>query len=201
MTSLEVCILQNEFLEEERVSVNEKKLIMAYEELSEIPQNITDKYASWIEILDISHNRIRNPQCLVKFSKLTTLILDHNELTSDSRFPGLPNLHTLWINNNSILELGGFISRLARSAPNLRYLSMMKNPVTPCSFGDVSFTQYEMYRYFVIFYFSKLEHLDDESVSSEERKEAAKRFNNLKILQLLLPFTPKFPLDRENKIV
>ena len=59
MTSLEVCILQNEFLEEERVSVDEKKLIMAYEELSEIPQDIIDKYASWIEIIDISHNRIR----------------------------------------------------------------------------------------------------------------------------------------------
>lgn len=59
MTSLGQCILQNKFIESEKISLDEKKLVLAYEDLSEIPQHIIDKYSRYIETLDLSYNHIR----------------------------------------------------------------------------------------------------------------------------------------------
>lgn len=143
----------------------------------------------------------RRLEFLVHFGSMTTLILDHNKLTSASHFPGLLNLTTLWINNNCITDLRSFVPRLARSLPNLRFLSLMKNPATPSSFGPEPFAQYSMYRSYVIANFPTLQHLDEQMVTPSERQEAAKHFKYLQLLSFILPTTPKFPLVRDNKIV
>ncbi|GAB6029215.1 hypothetical protein CHUAL_004984 [Chamberlinius hualienensis] len=201
MAACNCCDPEDEFTDKYGVSTREKKLVLAYHHLTTVPDDVIIRYGDWLEILDLSHNKITDLSFLIHFPNLKILILDHNKLTSDIHFPGLPKVQTLWINYNHIDELWAFFARLGRSLPNLRYLSMMKNPATPSSFGVESYTQYVMYRYYAISFFEKLELLDDQKITTKEREEAVNQFKNLKLLQFLLPITPKFPECRENKIV
>lgn len=74
---------------------------------------------------------IRNLLNLSYFSSLETLVLDKNNLDSLETCPLLPNLRTLWANNNNISDLGIFLTDVANKCPRLTYLSLMRNPIVP----------------------------------------------------------------------
>jgi leucine-rich melanocyte differentiation-associated protein len=79
------------------------------------------------------------------FQKLTYLVVDNNQLDG-STLPKLPKLHTLWVNNNRILDIELFVQVLKKNLPSLRYLSMLKNPACPNFFTGKEEDDYQRYR-------------------------------------------------------
>lgn len=59
MTSLRRRIRENGFMDEGSIDIHEKRLVLAYEELNEVPPSIIEKYANRVDVLDLSHNNIR----------------------------------------------------------------------------------------------------------------------------------------------
>ena len=58
MTSLEKFVFADvQEREGNIVSTEEKRLILAYENLIEMPRNLVEDYGQIIEILDLSHNK------------------------------------------------------------------------------------------------------------------------------------------------
>jgi hypothetical protein len=82
---------------------------------------------------------------------LEILVVDNNLLKSVQKFPHLPLLHTLWVNSNNIEELKPFIDAVSVSFPNLKYLSMMKNPACPNFLTGKDEDDYRRYRHSVFF--------------------------------------------------
>ena len=80
------------------------------------------------------------------FTKLTTLIVDHNILSARSTFPPLKSLKILWVNHNQITNLSLFIETLLKSYPNLTYLSMINNEAAPSYFNGGTYNSYKDYR-------------------------------------------------------
>ena len=88
----------------------------------------------------------RNIDSLKSFTKLETLVLDNNCISSHTKFPPLPALTTLWVNRNKITNLSTFIDKLVVSVPNLKYLSMLGNEACPNFLNGGSLSQYNDYR-------------------------------------------------------
>lgn len=83
----------------------------------------------------------------MEFKELTSLICDHNNITSTSFIPFMPNLELLWLNHCKIAELYPWAQRLRHSCPNLKYLSLMGNPAAPSYLNGGNFYEYLQYRY------------------------------------------------------
>ena len=88
----------------------------------------------------------RDPEFIVYFEKLETLVLDHNKVSENVVFPRHDILTTLWLNFNSIGNLFPFADNLSQSFPKLHYLSMMGNPAAPSFVNDGKFHDYLLYR-------------------------------------------------------
>jgi hypothetical protein len=159
------------------VSTAEKRLTLAYEGLTDVPRNLIEDYGGFVEILDLSHNKIANVDFLANFESLTTLILDHNLLTCDIIFPTVPTLTTLWLNHNLIDKLHPFTQNLSKSFPNLKFLSLMGNTGAPSYLNGGSYYEYLQYRLFVISWLPNLEHLDDRPVTEDQREEANRLYS------------------------
>jgi len=146
-----------------------------------IPTDIGPMYGEKVKQLDFSYNKISKIENLEKFKSLQSLVLDNNEVLSEQKFPILLSLHTLCVNNNNIDDLKAFLDCLAKSCPNLTYLSMLKNPACPNYFVGKDFEDYQRYRYYVLYRLKKLKFLDSSSVTSEEMKEAVRvgPYNNI----------------------
>jgi len=165
---------------------NEDKLLnLAYQGLEIIPKALISSYGNSANILDVSHNKIRDVRFLEHFTSINTLILDHNLLGGDVLFPHLPTLKVLWLNHNNITCLEPFIARLNESFPNLQHLSLMGNAIVPPCQED-TFYDYVQYRLYVISYFQTLEHLDDRNVTDHEKEEAVRLYRK--------PFIDTYPL-------
>ncbi|XP_045184903.2 leucine-rich melanocyte differentiation-associated protein-like [Mercenaria mercenaria] len=145
---------------------------IAYRDLTELPQDLIERTAKYVEELDLTANRISDLRFLIEYQSLKSLVLDHNFVTSHVKIADMPSLHTLWVNHNRIDNLSVFISTLAKKCPNLKYLSMMNNKAAPSYFNNGTFQQYIDYRYFVISRLPKLEVLDDKKIDRTERSEA-----------------------------
>ena len=85
--------------------------------------------------MDLTECGITCLENLQYFPHLETLVLDKNHLIDLTRVrcPTLPHLTTLWCNNNDIQQLPTFLAHVTMRFPQLRYLSMMENPVVPSS--------------------------------------------------------------------
>ena len=57
MTSLEKFVFVDS-RDGDIVSTAEKRLTLAYEGLTDLPRNLIEDYAGFVEILDLSHNKI-----------------------------------------------------------------------------------------------------------------------------------------------
>ena len=88
----------------------------------------------------------RDPDFIVYFEHLETLILDHNRINENVVFPRITTLTTLWMNFNLIGNLFPFADNLAQSFPKLNYLSMMGNPAAPSFINYGKFHDYVVYR-------------------------------------------------------
>lgn len=152
-------------------------LSLAFENLFYMPYDIIENYGNTVHTLDISHNKFsRNLQFLAEFENLTSLNLDHNNVDSYTVLPYMPKLQLLWLNHNNIEDLYPFIKNLYESVPNLRYLCLMGNKAAPSYLNGGSFYDYLQYRLYVISWFPHLVHLDDRTVTGEQRQEAKRLF-------------------------
>ncbi|GFQ69113.1 uncharacterized protein TNCT_169251 [Trichonephila clavata] len=124
----------------------EKRISAVYQNMRSIPNVITDYYGQWVEVLDLSHNKLRDVSPLKEMPNLHTLILDHNLIVSTTVFPRLPSLQVLWLNFNLISDVSRFIPPLSRSCPNLRHLSLMGNMASPIVERNSSDRAQETYR-------------------------------------------------------
>jgi len=88
----------------------------------------------------------RNLQFLSSFEKLTTLILDHNNLRSDVIFPSMPTLTTLWLNHNAVAKLHPLMESIQKAFPNLKILSLMGNEAAPSYLNGGTYYEYLQYR-------------------------------------------------------
>ncbi|XP_020292911.1 uncharacterized protein LOC109859151 isoform X2 [Pseudomyrmex gracilis] len=175
-------------------------LSLAYEDLFTIPHNILQDFGTAIYHLDISHNMFsRNLQFLSEFDNLRSLNMDHNMIDDTTVFPHMPNLELLWLNHNQIANLYPFVKNLQRSIPNLKYLCLMGNKAAPSYLNGGTFYDYINYRLFVLSWFPYLVHLDDRTVTEEQRLEA-KRLYKRPIYEDLIPL-PKCIKDLSDKII
>nr|CAD7574843.1 unnamed protein product [Timema californicum] len=149
---------------------------LAYMNLEALPCDLVDKYASSMHTLDLTGNKFRNVDFLSELVNLTSVILDHNGVDSDTVFPALPKLELLWLNNNQVSHLFYFINNLQRSCPNLHHLSLMGNAAVLSQLNDGTFYDQLQYRLFVISWFDHLVHLDDQTVTNDQRLEAERLF-------------------------
>uniref|UniRef100_A0A023FA76 Leucine-rich repeat-containing protein c10orf11-like protein isoform x1 n=1 Tax=Triatoma infestans TaxID=30076 RepID=A0A023FA76_TRIIF len=152
--------------------VNEEcRLDLAHQNLEYVPKSLIKNYQDIVQIIDISNNRIRDVSFLEGCTKLTSIIVDHNELNSDVVFPQLPQVKLLWMNYNCLTKLYPFVERLAYSFPYLEHLSLMGNAIVPPLHED-TYYHYLQYRLFVISRLQNLLYLDDRAVTEDEKEEA-----------------------------
>jgi Leucine-rich repeat len=165
----------------------EKKISFAYHGLQTISNHLLSINTNKIEYLDLTENHFDDLRFLIDWPNLRTLIVDKNRLTSNLKLPHLNCLHTLWINENHITNLTVFLQTLIQHCPQLKYLSMMKNPAAPSFFNGGTYQQYVDYRYYVISQLSRLIMLDDRQVSLEERQEAERIHRPMSLLRRKRP--------------
>ncbi|XP_072386347.1 leucine-rich melanocyte differentiation-associated protein-like isoform X2 [Diabrotica undecimpunctata] len=187
MTSIRTLILLDKtlnqmmlFPQEHNAEDNDQslqRLSLAHERMHSMPKILLEEVAPTVKILDISHNEFEKLDFLDKFHELTTLICDHNDITSNQNLPFLPKLELLWMNNCKILDLYRWVYRLSSSCPNLKYLSLMGNPGIPFYTNGGSNLEQMRYRLFILSLFEKLVHLDDKPVTEDERKKSHKLYH------------------------
>ncbi|CAH0763778.1 unnamed protein product [Diatraea saccharalis] len=134
-------------------------------------------YGPKVKHLDLSYNSIETLKGLEKFGRLEELILDNNKLGDSVTFPFLPYLRTLSLNNNQITNLELLMDKILERLPSLTYLSLLSNKACPNELSDIDKddSDYQRYRYFVLYKLKNLRFLDSRRVSPRERLEAGKR--------------------------
>ncbi|GFR21106.1 leucine-rich melanocyte differentiation-associated protein [Trichonephila clavata] len=139
-----------------------------------IPSILGKIYGDQTRRLDLSFNTIRTLDNLELFPLLEELILDNNELNDLVSFIPLPNLHTLSLNKNHILDLEKLLKQLTSCYPELTYLSLLGNPACPDQLSSLEKDEedYQRYRYYIIHQIPKLKFLDSTPVKSSEKSEA-----------------------------
>lgn len=166
--------MASEILDIEEIEDAEQRLVLQSQGLSSVSAEILAS-APGTEYLDITDNQLTSGSNLDRFPNLRTLVLDKNGLDQfPPDFPVIPQLETLWINNNRFAHLNSLIDQLERLFPNLAYLSLLRNPACPdIYFSDSAAADvHRRYRLAVIYRLPKLVSLDATQVSDEERKEA-----------------------------
>ncbi|XP_059932947.1 leucine-rich melanocyte differentiation-associated protein isoform X1 [Gadus macrocephalus] len=152
-------------------------LSLAHQDLSEIPYEVILEHSCRLEALDLSYNLlVENPVQLGQLEQLHTLILDRNQYTSHVKFPFMPSVTAVCINQNKIHNLPVFVDEIGRKFPNIKILCMMNNEAASSYFNGGSLTQYQDYRQYVISQLPALELLDDTVVLEKERAQARKTY-------------------------
>ncbi|VVC96272.1 unnamed protein product [Leptidea sinapis] len=116
-------------------------------------------YGAKVNYLDLSFNSIETLKGLERFTRLEELVLDNNKL------------------GDTIVNLEALINKLCDSYPSLSYLSLLSNKACPnqLSDRDKDESDYQRYRYYVLYKLSNLHFLDSRRVSPPERLEASSR--------------------------
>ncbi|KAF6026022.1 CNTRL [Bugula neritina] len=117
--------------------------------------------------LDVSHNHITKIEGLEKLSNLITLNLEGNQIETIPLWIAkkLKSLRNLRLASNSIESLQEV--RKLRGLANLTFFSIAHNPL--CDLPH--------YRLYIIFHLQSLDVLDGRRITSEERMEANRRFD------------------------
>lgn len=68
-----------------------------------IPEILGKMYGSKVKSLDLSFNSLTTLNHLELFPDLEELILDNNNLSDSILLPHVPHLHTLSMNNNNVI--------------------------------------------------------------------------------------------------
>lgn len=159
------------------VCYEDKRLSYVGQDVTRIPMVLCKLYGSRVSTLDLSYNSLTSLSNLEYFPHLSELVLDNNHLGDYMVFPNLPNLHTLSLNKNRISDLEHLLSKIEVHFPNLRYLSLLGNAACPHQMTDSEKDEedYQRYRYFVLYNLPQLQFLDSRQVRPEERQEALRR--------------------------
>jgi len=73
------------------------------QEVTCIPEILGKMYGSKVKSLDLSFNSLTSLKHSELFPELEELILDNNNLNDSIKLPHLPYLHTLSMNNNKVI--------------------------------------------------------------------------------------------------
>ncbi|XP_049869978.1 leucine-rich melanocyte differentiation-associated protein-like [Pectinophora gossypiella] len=159
------------------LSFQNNRLSYCGQDCLKIPSALWKMYGAKAQYLDLSYNSIETLKGLEQFTRLEELILDNNKLGDSVNFPRLPQLRTLSLNNNQIADLEELIKKISDSFPSLSYLSLLSNKACPNQLSDLDKddSDYQRYRFYVIYKLRNLRFLDSRRVSSSERAEAATR--------------------------
>lgn len=169
------------------------RLSLAYERLRTMPKLLLHELSPVIKTLDISHNEFDNLEFASEFKQLTMLICDHNNITSSTYIPYMPQLELLWMNHCKISELYPWAKRLQQACPNLRHLSLMGNGAAPSYLNGGTFYEYLQYRLFMISLFPTLVHLDDKPVTEDQRTEAYRLYKRPLLERIASKTASNFP--------
>jgi len=154
------------------VSIVDKEIVLIPVELAQFADSCTDLTITFCLLKSVSH--------LENFQKLVLLNLDSNCIEDDNSFPVIPTLETLWLNSNKISRLSILLNQIEHCFPNLKYLSLLKNPCCPNYLVGKGMEDYKKYRETVLGYLPKLKFLDATPVSNEEREVAVEKYKNRK---------------------
>ncbi|KAH3759922.1 leucine-rich melanocyte differentiation-associated protein [Pelomyxa schiedti] len=149
-----------------------KRITLAKQGLEEIPVDLIRERCPDVVELDLTDNNLGEIMECRFFPTLQLLVLDGNHISSDTQFPFLPKLDTLWVNKNEITNLALFLDKITLSTPNLKHLSMLKNPACPSCFNGGTVVLYQDYRYYTLSRLPHLLSLDNSPISEEERRTA-----------------------------
>ncbi|KAI5646501.1 leucine-rich repeat domain-containing protein [Phthorimaea operculella] len=180
------------------LSFQNNRLSYCGQDCQKIPPALWKMYGTKVQYLDLSYNSIETLKGLEQFSRLEELILDNNRLGDGVKFPRLLHLRTLSLNNNQITDLEELIEKISEHLPSLSYLSLLSNKACPNQLSDLDKddSDYQRYRYYVIYKLPNLRFLDSRRVSSKERAEAATRgaFARVRRPQLCDVIAPAAPV-------
>lgn len=153
------------------------ELMLAFRPLSEIPQPLASREGCFVYNLNLTETGITSLANLQYFRYLKTLILDNNGLMDLCECPVMDSVTTLWFNNNNVTDLPNFLDHVIESFPNLKYLSMMRNPACPglLNISRPDLKACKLYRLYTLYRLPRLERLDTSEVTPEEVKEASQR--------------------------
>jgi len=152
-----------------------KALALGISSIDELPQEL--RSAAGVREANFSFNAISGGlEALDGVAKsLETLVLDNNELTSLNGLPPLPQLRTLWVNNNAIADLEATLNVLSRQCPQLEYLSLLRNPCCPNELTGKLETEYRRYRLYTKYRLPTLRLLDAGSFTDQEALDAREK--------------------------
>eukprot|EP00759_Apiculatamorpha_spiralis_P023126 PhF_6_TR27005/c0_g1_i3/m.39429 len=151
--------------------------------VSEVPPEVM-QHAPSVKSADFSFNALTDLSNLSSFRSLETLVLDNNELTSLDSLPELPRLITLWINKNSLKDIEGVLSVIAKRCPRLQYLSLLGNPCCSNELTGGATAEYNRLRLYVLYRVPTLKFLDAAPVTEQEREDAKKQGSYSKVIKL-----------------
>jgi hypothetical protein len=165
------------------------------------------RFGSFIQRIDLSFNFLTKVKGLhVCAETLEELSLDNNQLEQIELKTVFPKLHTLSLNKNRIWDLRKLLKELTSRAYNLRYLSLLGNPVCPDQLSNdfASESDYQTYRCVILFHLSSLRFLDHRIVTPKELKKSQDpTYSNSKVIPLTpLPLTldaTKLKTEEEKK--
>ncbi|CAH0725254.1 unnamed protein product, partial [Brenthis ino] len=177
------------------LSYDKNRLSYCGQDCQRIPPALWNMYGAKVNYLDLSYNNIETLKGLENFTRLEELILDNNKLGDSVKFPHLPKLKTLSINNNQITDLDSLIDKISENFPSLTYLSLLSNKACPnqLSDQDKDDTDYQRYRYFVLYKLQNLRFLDSRRVSVAEHREASIRGEFMRVRRPTSVSAPEAP--------
>ncbi|CRK88024.1 CLUMA_CG001810, isoform A [Clunio marinus] len=162
---------------------NEKKLLYHEHGSDEIPEEIIAEFSGKdVTQVDFSSNSLVSLDCISRFAMLREVILDNNFLSDATIFPkhSFPNITLLSLNNNKLENLNQLLDNLVRCFPNVRYLSLLGNPLCPAIKLDFVEEDNEAYRLDIISRLPKLRFLDAKPVHKNEIMSIKQRETNSK---------------------
>ncbi|KAL7307366.1 hypothetical protein TKK_0000553 [Trichogramma kaykai] len=143
-----------------------------------VPAGLINVVGHNCKSLDLSFNELSSLGALRDFVDLQQLVLDNNCLRNIRSLPPLPNVTTLSLNNNKIIDVESALEHIARCCPKLGYLSLLGNPGYPAAPTSAAWDEadYERFRLYVIHTLPAcLRFLDSRAVTPEERLRARER--------------------------
>ena len=92
--------------------------------------------------LDLTMNKLEEAKEFSMFPNLRTVVIDDNRFQSLESWPSFPHLETFSANKNDFYDLGDFLEAAKKKFPQLKNLSLLKNPLNPFFEGDKKYGEY-----------------------------------------------------------